>query len=346
MTETKVLIIGGGPAGSVCGSLFLKAGIGCVVVDHAVFPRDKICGGGLSPKAWKLLEHLLPDVRYDYHAVKHLRLLLDGKQCCEFDSEMEIRITKRRELDNTLLNYYLSKGGGFRKDSPARIEELADGHIVVTMKSGEQVLCEYLIGADGSNSFVRRHLTGRSDKGIIAMEQYMEGGAFDSTNDIVVGLSRQYDRGGYFFRMPNGTHDVVGFGDNSTTPARFRQVMNDMHIPVGKIRGAYIYLSNDYPLHEHMILIGDAGGFANRLSCEGLYDAFKTAYHAVEAITENRPFSETNRDVFRKMKKEVIFSRLFVSAAGFFLLRLMCHFPNAVKWCFDTKMKRESFFRG
>ena len=345
MQKTRVLIIGAGPAGSVCGSLLQKAGVDCLLIDRAAFPRDKICGGGLSPKAWRLLEQLLPDVKYDYKVVRHLRLLLNGKQSCEFDSEMELRITKRRELDNTLLEYYKSLGGRFQQDAPASIEEQADGNIVVTLKSGEQIGCEYLVGADGSNSFVRRHLTGRADRGIIAMEQYMEHGVFDATDDVVVGLSRQYDGGGYFFRFPNRTHDVIGFGDTSTTPERFRQVMNDMHIPEGKLRGAYIYLNNDYPLREHIILIGDAGGFANRLTCEGLYDAFKTARNAVAAITEERPFSETNREVFRKMKKEVFFSRFFFSATGFFLLRTMCHFPKAVKWCFDTKMKRESFFR-
>ena len=45
-----VLIIGAGPAGTVCGSLLKQAGVECAVVDHATFPREKVCGGGLTVK--------------------------------------------------------------------------------------------------------------------------------------------------------------------------------------------------------------------------------------------------------------------------------------------------------
>ena len=89
MRTIDVVIIGGGPAGAVCGSLLKQAGINCLVVDRATFPRDKICGGGLTPKAWRLLEHLLPDVKYDYRPVTHLKLQFDDEPLCEFDSEFE-----------------------------------------------------------------------------------------------------------------------------------------------------------------------------------------------------------------------------------------------------------------
>ena len=67
--ETEVLIIGGGPAGATCGSLLRQRGVDCLIVDHADFPRDKVCGGGLTPRGWMLLERLLPGLEYDYHAV-------------------------------------------------------------------------------------------------------------------------------------------------------------------------------------------------------------------------------------------------------------------------------------
>ena len=47
-----VVIIGAGPAGSMCGYLLKKNGVDSLLIDRAVFPRDKICGGGLTLKAW------------------------------------------------------------------------------------------------------------------------------------------------------------------------------------------------------------------------------------------------------------------------------------------------------
>jgi flavin-dependent dehydrogenase len=70
MKTVDVVIIGAGPAGSVCGSLLKRAGVDCVIIDHADFPRDKVCGGGLTVKAWRLLDSLLPGLTYDFRPHK------------------------------------------------------------------------------------------------------------------------------------------------------------------------------------------------------------------------------------------------------------------------------------
>ena len=94
---------------------------------------------------------------------------------------------------------------------------------------------------------------------------------------------------------------------------------------------------------DNIIIIGDAGGFPNRITDEGLYDAFKTAYHAKCAIVENKPFSETNKEVFDKMKRE---DRLFKFANTTFcrwLFRRVLRHQRLVKALFDAKMKRETW---
>jgi flavin-dependent dehydrogenase len=98
-------------------------------------------------------------------------------------------------------------------------------------------------------------------------------------------------------------------------------------------------------LRDQIILIGDAGGFANRLTSEGLYDAFQTAYNASRAIIDGRPFSETNSKVFAKLKWQSRLYEFFAHGPGISVIRLMSHFPGLIKWCFDAKMKRESFFK-
>ena len=99
MEQATVAIIGAGPAGTTCGLLLRKKNIDCVLIDRATFPRDKICGGGLTPRSYKLLSRLLPDFRYNYNSVHRLKLCIEGEQVLDFIMDQEIRIVKRRDFD-------------------------------------------------------------------------------------------------------------------------------------------------------------------------------------------------------------------------------------------------------
>jgi len=329
--QVKALIVGAGPAGSTCALLLRKAGVDCLLVDRAVFPRDKICGGGLTPRSYYLLNRLLPTFHYDYNSVNRLKLLLEGRQIFDLDLSQELRIVKRRQFDAQLLEEYLRSGGQFVNEALTAIEE-RENRIIATLKSGRQVACDYLVGADGANSRVRKYLNPQSDHGTLCMEQY----ALKSPDDaVIINVSRHY-RQGYYYLFPNASYDVQGFGDLVTTPQTFRQVLNDMGCPDLKAKGAYIPNGIDYPLHDRIILIGDAGGFPNRVTYEGLYYAFLTASHAAEAIATGRRFAEVNRQVFKNKKKEDCYARIFYSRFGLSFLSFCCrHFPNFIRRCYN-----------
>jgi geranylgeranyl reductase family protein len=62
MFIAKVAIIGAGPAGAAAALQLSRLGIDCIVVDKAVFPRDKICGDGLSGKVINCLHRIDPEI--------------------------------------------------------------------------------------------------------------------------------------------------------------------------------------------------------------------------------------------------------------------------------------------
>ena len=331
MEQTTVAIIGAGPAGSMCGLLLRKRNIDCVLVDRATFPRDKICGGGLTPRSYKLLSQLLPQFRYDYNSVHRLKLCIEGEQVLDFQMDEEIRIVRRRQFDAQLLEEYQKSGGTFINEALTTIEE-KDGQVIITLKSGQQIACKYLVEADGANSRVRKYLNPHTSHGILCMEQY---GPKSADNAIVGNLSRFY-RQGYYYSFPNENYDVQGFGDYMTTPQMFRMVLRQMGCPDLKALGAYIPQSIDYPLRRNIILIGDAGGFPNRLTFEGLYYAFLTARHAATAISSGTSFAIVNKQVFDKKKREEYAARIFYSEIGLSILKFLCKtMPSLITWAFN-----------
>lgn len=327
METTRVVIIGAGPAGSSCAYLLKKAGIDCVLIDYATFPREKICGGGLTPKAYELLQELMPDFHYNYQGVNHFKLMMDGAVLCEVDLEKELRMVPRKEFDYALLQQYLAIGGRFHQGAFLRYEERPDGKIVVTLRSGEQFLCNDLVGADGANSRVRKQLTGQRATNCLFLEQSVEKGP----NEFIFEFSKRYKRG-YYFSFPNVGWDIVGVGGDYTSAEELRSYFTKDAV----VKGAFIPVNTLDSGKKHVILIGDAGGNANKLTYEGLYYAIATGRNASEAIIKNEDFSKINRQLFRKkQRKEVFLSGLCYSRFGLWLMKLGSRQPRLIKKAFE-----------
>ena len=58
-----MLVVGAGPAGSAAAAWAARRGLDVLLADAAVFPRDKTCGDGLTPRAIAELERLGPTSR-------------------------------------------------------------------------------------------------------------------------------------------------------------------------------------------------------------------------------------------------------------------------------------------
>lgn len=333
---TDTLVVGAGPAGTFCAYNLLKAGRKCILIDHATFPRDKICGGGLTVKAWTLLDEVMPSFKYPYQCVRDIELNVDDVKC-SFQAQHEIRIVARKDFDHRLLQHYIAVGGQFMQGAFGSFQRQADGQLLVTLKSGVQVQCRCLVGADGANSRVRKQLIGPYTDSILCLEQYQP----KSRNVLVVDISFTKYPGGYYYIFPAVDHDVVGYGHTGTNIPQFRKILAEKDIKESKIHGAYI------PIHEvdthrnDIILIGDAGGFANKLTFEGLYYALATANNAAQAIIQHRSFTDTNADIFKKKRRERWLAALFYSRFGSRIVRYLARRPSLIKRVFDKGVKPE-----
>ena len=106
MDSCDVLIVGGGPAGSSCAWKLRNSGLCVVLMDKQLFPRDKVCGGWITPEVLKELE-ISPS---EYAAGRILQPITGfrtgniGKACVETNYGRIVSYgIRRREFDDYLL---------------------------------------------------------------------------------------------------------------------------------------------------------------------------------------------------------------------------------------------------
>jgi menaquinone-9 beta-reductase len=120
MKNAQIVILGAGPAGSAAALKLSQLGIPCVLIDKATFPRDKICGDGISNQCVHVLQKWLdPSLVERFAAANHLQidswgLQVEGTNRNGFEipykpfsaAKTEIPtgfVCKRRDFDNFLV---------------------------------------------------------------------------------------------------------------------------------------------------------------------------------------------------------------------------------------------------
>ncbi|GAA5144582.1 NAD(P)/FAD-dependent oxidoreductase [Nocardioides marinquilinus] len=160
--DTDVLVVGAGPAGSATAAWTARAGLQTTLVDAAVFPRDKTCGDGLTPRAIGELERLGLADWLRAHTVNH------GLRAHGFGQTLHLRwpggtlpdwgsAVARTELDDHLRTTAV-KSGATAVDGERAVDVRMDGdRVAAVVFKGEggttrEIACNRLVVADGVRS--------------------------------------------------------------------------------------------------------------------------------------------------------------------------------------------------
>jgi geranylgeranyl reductase family protein len=345
MTAADVLVAGAGPAGAATAAALAAEGLHVLVLDRAAFPRDKACAEFLSPGAVAALGRLGV-----LDAAAAAGVWKEGLRIVAAGGELTLRYREgqrglgisRPVLDDLLLRRAREAGAEVRERTDVAGALLEHGRVCgVRLRDGRELRARFVVAADGLHSPVARSLglerparwprrlglvarmrgIAPTSLGLMAVgrEGYC-GVASVGGGETSVGLAVPPD-----VRRPGESAETLFARVLDALPAARRAVRGGDR--VGSIRGAA-------PLARRVtrvsgrgyLLVGDAAGFVDPFTGEGLHRALRGAELAADgalralahAEREAVGYAQARRTAFAAKERAVLLLQAALAAPAVF----------------------------
>ncbi len=297
----RVVIIGAGVAGSFLGYRLANSGMP-VSIFQKDRSREKPCGGGCTPKVISRYP-LFPSAGVAHNQIHRIEYQSSGRRAV-LQLDRPIWIYSRRELDGLLLDLAVATGAELIDERAVHFERVSGGQWVVQGDAGSSRNGEFLVGADGATSSVRRRMGPRFAPADLSATlgyyvprtepqdsihiRFMDPDligylwAFPRTDHVSVGLITVYrhlssremrerlDR--YLFDL-FGRQDASQFaGYSAPVPTLTEATLRDLRVS-----------------GDGWALVGDAAGFADPITAEGIWYAMRSADLLADCLIDARP---------------------------------------------------------
>ena len=316
MIEADVAVVGGGPAGTSAAIELSRSGYRVVLVDKAVFPRDKCCGDGLTAGALRRLERLgfTPRSVPSWQPVDTVVVRSPSGRTVRFplpDDGQFAAVVPRVELDHALVELAKDAGAEVHTGHAVTAASASGGVIRLGVDGIDGVSAPYVVAADGMWSPLRKAL-GVDQPGYLgewhAFRQYVSGVGREA-RDLWVWFDPDLLPGyAWSFPLPDGRANV-GFGiprvpgrPTAVMGEQWRDVLDRPHVravlgadavaegtPKAWPIPASVGSAPLYAAGGRVLFVGDAARAADPMTGEGIGQALETASWAARAITVAGP---------------------------------------------------------
>ncbi len=304
--DSRVLIIGAGPAGASAAVALAQRGVTDVLLlDRDQFPRDKTCGSGLSPAALHLAETLGigERVRARANPIEWVRLVTPGGEELLLPGNAAVVISLRRDFDQLLVDRARELGVGFQPGFRASglVRDGAGRVVGVRSFEGEELRASFVLCADGAHSIFSPDR--RPKRFISTLMGWWEGSSLPQRR-----LDMVFDRNlaplyGWMFPETATRVNIGICVDGQDAQGRragrdlralferfvhdhYREMLRDAH-PLGKLRGHPIVFSTwvSHCAAPGALWVGEAARVTHNATGEGISQAMQSGLFAAEAIS-------------------------------------------------------------
>lgn len=292
--DADVIVAGAGPAGAIAAYQLAMNGISTIILEKEIFPRYKVCGGGLTHKILcelpfpveEIIESSIYTVRFS-HNFQHT--------FSRTSSDPVIYCTMRDRLDTFLLKKATEAGAKILFDE--QVTGIHQNKSIVAVKTKKkQYYAQLLIGAEGAARTVARSMDLCKN---ISMGLAWEAEILADPEDIekysqTAFLDWGTFPGGYGWVFPKKDHFSLGVGGPASLSARMMEYYDHFSRSTG-IRFLETKSLKSWPIpvriresqfhNGRVLIIGDAAGLTDPMTGEGIYYAVKSAKIAAETCS-------------------------------------------------------------
>lgn len=295
----QIAVVGAGPAGGFLARALALAGVEVDLYDPS-HPREKPCGGVLSAEALRYV----PEAA----ALPSANRLTDLEVRTPFGHRFQQRQMRpslavdRRELDGSLLEGAVRAGVHHRAERVLAVELGGDQPRLRTRQ--DERTYDLIVGADGVRSLVARAAG-------LAPQQHqlghMEGGwgpPLGEPGTLVLHFGALLGYAWVINRAERSSVGMVGrLEDRERIQAAFQVFLESRRLPAASFspyRWSIPFSNDVFQLDQPRcgpgwLLVGDAAGFCDPLTAQGIHLALASAWAAAAAILSGRPTTYENR---------------------------------------------------
>ena len=305
-----VIVVGAGPAGSSAARACARMGLRTLLLDDASFPRYKLCGGGITAATKRVLGFRLDDGVVEREA-KGMRIYL-GNEWFDYRGKGEfVSLAMRTRFDWFLVQKAVEVGAELLQKTRVKSAKVHPSHVEVAATDGRAFEAKALIGADGIPGTIASLVRGPIPRHELVVCAGVEVPVKDSRLgeelgdllEVEFGFHRNSAGWCYGWVFPKEESLSIGYGASLADAPNIRKILAgylkrrglgtgyrfDGHmIPIGGVRRK---------VHaDRVLLVGDAAGFADPITGEGIRYAVLSGQIAGEQLVrsvESDDFTES-----------------------------------------------------
>jgi geranylgeranyl reductase family protein len=320
-----VVVVGAGPAGSTAAKNLAEKGVKVLILDKAEFPREKPCGGGLPTRVQKRFSYIDPlidsvsygsvtyssSLRYKFEIVREKPLVL---------------MVLRNDFDHGLLTIAIHAGAVFQGGKSVIDVVVQKDKVSVMLDDGHTIDAQVVIGCDGMRSIVaeKTSLYKKLEVKCVSLMQEQplspkQLATFFSKKHLIHLFIKTQGVAGYGWVFPKKNCVNIGVGEFQSALSKgkpkiplketyeaFITTLKEINLlpkefPIENLRGATLPifpLDNTYG--DRVLLCGDAAGFINPITGEGIYYAMVSGQLAASVVADGLKAHDFSRRFFSR----------------------------------------------